>query len=1841
MSDLLNADSSQESTPPAAANQQPSFPRRLLKPPLVYFTIGIASALVAYGIFYFMLGEGGRPAVKVESFAPTDEVQPGTNFTIAFSKELVSDSLLNRQLDSAPITFNPPIPGKFQWTDKNKIRFYPEALLAPSTEYTAEISAAIAAGSGYTLRGEREFAFYTPRFRVNSAALNFEFTPESNETANLAASIEFNYQVDPEEAAKAIAIEYEDGGTIPFKLKTSAPANIMALVAEGAKRNKEQDKNIRLKIAGGLLCAGGNLGLEREYVQPITLPRQQDLVVERALPRVQTPTRGYIRIEFNLPVNLAKAKEFVIVDPAISYEIAAAHHYLDLQGNFSAGKSYQLAVREGLRAIDGSPLKRDFATTVTFHHEQIPPQVDFVGEGFYLTRSGNLNLGLSTINIDKVSLNVEKVFANNLVYLLNSTQLASGNGGYYYYDDEEGDGYYYRNAGYNLKALGKQIHATEIVTAKVANEEVVTPISVRDYLAGERLGIFKFTARDHENRWRTATKWVMATDMGLLAKKAGDDLWVWVNALADLKPVPNAEVQLLSQNNQLLITARTNNEGLAQLKGVAGYAKEFDPYLITASAGNDFCFLELQRRMIPTADFEVGGMPYLEHGYDVFLYTERGVYRPGETAHLAGIVRGENLTVPASFPVKLRVKGPDDKILEEQRATLNEQGAMQFKVSLPEQGLTGKYLALLIVGEDEEIGRTAFNVEDFIPDRMKVKLATDKDSYTVGETMKIDVEAVMLFGPPAAQRRAQTDIAIEAALFAPAKWKSFTFFDETKTFSKQNVELDDVTLDENGRYAYEFPIPPDYAPPSSLRGTVAATVFEPAGRGVSAYQSVTIHPYKTYVGLRKAQEGYAKPDEETKIEFIVLNPAGEPMAKRQVEVALYRVYWQSILKKGNDNFYRYVSERVEEQAQKFTVLSPAGPGSFMVVPKDYGSYRVSARDVESNATASISFYASGWGYVPWAMDHPDRIELDLDKPSYLPGEKALVQVRAPFSGKLLLTLEREKVLSYKVVTLAQNTATIEMPITEACKPNAYVSAHLIRSTEKLERNTPARAFGVVPIAINNEANHLVIELEAPEEIRPKTKLTVNFRVRGNLSATPYLTIAAVDEGICQLTDFQTPDPHAYFYSKKRLGVDSYDMYGLLLPEIPPLLLSSAGGDASRMKHLSPVSVKRVKPVAFWSGLVKANGDGSGSVSFDLPQFNGSLRLMAAAFANNNFGAAQKNIFVREPLVLTPTLPRFIASGDEFAVPVSVFNGTGAAATVNIKLGIQGPVKLTAPGNQSLKISNQSEGQIYFACKAETTMGKVTFNLSAGAGSVKTEMSEEVPLRPPVPFITLTGSGSLEENKPAKVTFPADWIPGTADFALSVSAFPAVNFAGSLQYLLVYPHGCVEQTTSKVFPLLYFNELARLAEPELFKRNSADYYIEEGITKLESMQQSSGVFSYWPYGGYINNWGSIYAAHFLVEARKAGYTVSDRCYNRLLTALQAYQRDFHENDSYSFQTAVYGSYVLALAGKPDKSMMFYLKNNARSQLTDYSQYQLAGAFALAGDLATARALLPNSLPAAAKEEYETGGNFNSSVRAQAIMLNILAEVDPTSPLVPRLVENLTKAAGKFGHWHTTQENAYAFLALGKILKKQVEADYSGSVSLTGKPVGPFGGKDESFSSKAWAGKQLNIEIKGKGTCYYYWRAEGIPSKLQIDEYDHDLRVRRRYLDRNGNPVSYDAFRQGDLLVAEITVEALNEDLDNVAIVDMLPAGFEIENPRLQSRAGIDWIGDENYKPLYMDIRDDRLVLFGNFARSESVKFYYGLSAVTQGKFILPPIRAEAMYAPSKASVASSGRVVVGQ
>ncbi len=1788
-----------------------------------------AACLIALLLVLGLTGCGARgPGVEVTDFQPDGEVERATNFTIVFSKDIVGDSLFSVPPGEAPVVFTPKIPGQFQWIGPDRLRFYPDVKLAPATRYTAEVLPRAVSPYGLVLKGERTFTFETPRLRLTSAYLTFEYNPATNKEAKLLATLEFNEQVAPDEVLRKVAIRYEDGQRIPFQVTMQGPSEVVTLEAPAVRRNQDERK-IELHVEQGLVGVGGNLGLAEAYTRPATLPGQESLKVAQLSAVRESASSQFLKVRFNLPVPASGIGAFVAIEPAVEVQAGSTHDYLTLRGPFEPDQTYQVTIRQGLPAIDGTKLAQDYRTAVTFRSEPIPPQLDFVGDGFYLSRRGALNLGLSTVNLDKVTVEIDKIYANNLVQVLNAYSLA------------EPDGYYYWNA--ELETLGRQVYREEMVVPVEVNEEVVTPIPIARYLGERRTGIFKVTARKTDERWEQASRWVVATDLGLMAKEAGEDLWIWVNSLTTLGALENVEVTLYSRNNQALATARTGEDGVAVFKDYLAFQDEFVPYVVTASLGEDLSFIELTRRRLETSDFDVGGLPYLENGFEAFLYNERGVYRPGEKAHLGAIVRGPGGLVPQPFPVRLRVTGPDGKLLDEQRARLNGQGGAAFTVEAPDYTLTGRYTAALLVGDNREIGRTAFSIEEFVPDRMKVRLETDRKVYRPGELVKIDVEGVTLFGPPAAGRRVQAKVEIEPLAFSPEGYRTYAFGDAERAFSKVEASLDETTLDDEGRVGFSYTIPNNLRPPAALRAVVEATVLEPGGRGVTAYSGAIVHPYATYVGLRQRNEGYAEPGKAFPVQFVVLDPEGRPVAGREVRVSLYRIYWNSIWRRQPDGRYRYVSEKNETLESQMTVASSADAGSFSVTPKDYGSYRLVAEDPATGAATVLSFYSSGWGYAAWAMDTPDRVELELDKALYRPGERAQVLVRAPFPGKLLLTVEREQIFDHFVVMMEENTATVTVPVSGQYKPNVYVSAHLIRSTDGLERDESARAFGVAPLQVDTGPNRLAVSLEAPGEMRPQNKLKVDFRVQG-AAGRPFVTVAAVDEGITQLTDFRTPDPHGYFFGKKRLEVQTYDLYGVLLPEVAPSVSSPAGDvEAARRRSVNPAAARRVKPVAFWSGLVETDAQGRGSVTFDVPQFNGTVRLMAVAYAGDRFGNAEQPVLVRDPIVMTPTLPRFLGSGDDFRVPVSVFNGTGSDAAFEVRLAADGPVTLKSAATQQVRVPAGREGQVTFDVTAQRALGKATFRLTTRGGGQATEDEVEVPVRPPVPFTTLGGNGSLRGGETATFRFPNAFLPATGDYELILSSFPAVRFAGSLQYLLGYPHGCLEQTTSRVFPLLAFKDVARLVEPALFERSSPDYFIEEGIAKLERMQMPSGAFAYWPGGGYSNDWSSIYAAHFLVEARKAGYVVADHVYDRMRYALGVIARDYVRSEPSSLARSAYAVYVLALAGKAEKSTQLYLKNNALAQMPLDARYHLAGSFALTGDQAAARAILPQEArPPVTLEARETGGTFYSPIRALAIMLDIMAEVDPGSPQVPYLVEELTKKA-QVGRWYTTQENAFAFLALGKILRTQGEAVYTGRFAVEGGQTATFDQTSQRFRSKEWAGKQVTLTLDGTGTGYYYWRAVGLPASLETESFDRDLIVRRRFLTERGQPLTdLTGLRQGDLVVAEISIRAPNERLENVAVVDLLPAGLEIENPRLQSRAGIDWIPEEPFQPDYVDIRDDRMVLYGDVnVRSDGKpwQFFYGLRVVTAGTFRLPPVRAEAMYAPLKASVSGSGRLVV--
>lgn len=1764
---------------------------------------------------------------SVKSFSTQSDDGGWVEFLITLSEPLIDASRLYTELPQQAVQLTPAVQGKIRWLGVDKIGFFPENALPPSVEYTVELSDALSPSADVVLVGQRKFTYVTKAFQVARAELKFQYDA-SLKKAKAVGSVAFNYPVKVADVKNALSILTADKVEIPYLLHAENTIAKTLTLEIGDVSSVLAARQLQVRVAAGFKCAGAETGLSSASVALFVVRAAEALTVNSAGVD-QGDEKLWIRLEFSSIIAVEALREHISIEPALPYRLVANNsNVLEIQADFKPRSDYIVRIQRGVASTNDALLKEDYAVTLSMPDRH--PRVRFVDNDFFLPRQGPLDFNLATVNVEQVTFGIVQVY---------------------------------------LSRLPRLIHTGVLDVSSRLNEEVITPLPLRDYLTDKHAGIFKVVVQSADKRTYENAQLFVMTDLGILAKSVGGELWVWIHSLTSLAPIPQATVQLMDELHQVRFTGETDSAGFVKVSIDAEELEESPP-LLTVTKGDDFSFITLDGQPISAGDFAFEGEPYLAEGYEAFLYTDRGIYRPGETVNLVGIIRGKNNEIPSFIATKIAFVGPPyGRTLRTFWEHTGTEGDCEVQLPLQTSAPTGIYAIQMSVA-GKEIGRISFQVEEFMPDRMKVALKTDSDNYALGDEIGVEVTVANLFGTPAVGRKVEASYMLEAMPYIPPDaWGSFHFADATRTFERQWGELGDATTGVDGKATYQFTLPDNLEPPALLKGVINATVQESGGRAVTASHQVAIHPYSHYVGIKPLSSGTGKPGEKMGFTYIVIDKAGNAAAGRTLQLTVSAISG---------------TQTTELTSQ--TLTSTIGESSFSFTPSVYGRHRIEIVDVASGAQTAMPFYVSEWAGVPWRVNAPDRLDITLDRNAYQPGDTAILHINAPFPGKLLLTVEREKILSYQTFTLKESSARLEIPVKQNYAPNVYLSAMLIRSVEALEKDAPARAFGIVPLKLDAERHRLTVEIDAPEQIRPNREVDIKFRVRGGHAEQPYrVSIAAVDEGVLQLINSQTPAPHTYFYRQRKLETGSYDFYtalnqadyfpigfiaslsDLMSLQLMRLQLNSQGLRKSRRVYSrvavtspsAPInSVMRVKPLSRWSGLMTTDRNGQGSVRFHIPQFNGTLRVTAVAFAGADYGSSSAQVVVREPLVLTPTFPRFLSGGDKMRVPVTVFNGTGADGEFTVTLQANGPVGLdvlpqeprslyaTNKAQKPLTVAAGTEGELFFDVAAHDAIGAATFELSATGNGESTRVAVQLPIRSAVPpVVTATGQGVVRAGEPAEFKLPANLREDSSEFMVTVSPFPALKFANGLRYLVQYPHGCLEQTTSRVFPLLYFSEVARLIEPTLAEDGKVADYINAGISKLESMITPYHDFAYWPGSTSVNNWSSIYAAHFLVEARKVGYEVATQVYNQMLEGVrqQAKQgRDLSaqdtEADRYRLAQAVYACYVLALAGQPERGVMNFLKDSGLGRLPDYSHVQLAGAFALSGDVKKAYATIPASIATAQIGERETSENFDSPIRAQAIMLDVLTAFTANHPAIPPLIESLSDAATGINGWGTTQENAFAFLALGKLLRKQHHQGYIGSLIRDGQHVADFDATGAQYTLSDWDGARVRLNVEGNGTCYYYWAASGIKRDTDIVEYGHGLRVNRRYFNQDGTAVK-NVFQQGELVVAEITVEALTNTLANVAVVDMLPAGFEIENPRLQSRAGVLESQTTNFRPDYLDIRDDRLVFFGYFRQQQARKFYYALRAVTPGTFTVPPIKAEAMYDPTKSAVAAGGTIRV--
>ncbi|WP_428668491.1 alpha-2-macroglobulin family protein [Runella sp.] len=1779
-----------------------------------------------------------------------DEINLAQNLVFTFNKDIVSASDLNSWESTKFVEFIPAVAGKFKWTAPNELIFSPASGFEPATEYRAELSKELAKKTiekRYDVSSE-EMAFHTPYLQLTEAETYWTKSRETGK-ALAKAKLHFNYAVNGNDVGGKLKVKSEEKSLASFVNQPQAAEIVTVSLNDAAADKNEQP--LELSLEKGLKVPNTAYTSKEDISLSGTLPSATTLEVKDVKTGFEN-NRGVVRVVTTQELQNVDLSTFYTIQPAVQTKAELTENGLIIRGDFNETDTYVLTLTDQMKGVLGAGLEEAVSKDLFFG--AMPASIAFVNKkAVYLSSKGARNVGVQIVNVPKVQVKIAKIYENNILqYLRNNRYEEYGylggddnwgpTGAYNYQEDE--------NQSYSDLMVDKTVETDNLPKVKGVS---ALNLGLPDAPNAFR-GIYLVSIQSKDEQYQRANKLVSLSDIGLIAKQGKDELWVFANSIKTAEPLDKLEISLISSNNQTVLTGKTDSKGVVKFEKLSEKAPNFSIAMVIAhtseaqSRDADFNYLLLEDTQVETSRFEVEGKRDNASGFEAFIYGDRDIYRPGETIHFNTVVRQQNWKSVGEVPLKIKVLLPNGKELKTYRQNTNGEGAVETSLALDKAAVTGGYSVEVYNANDVLLASKKLNIEEFMPDRIKVDAKTNQEFYKTGQAITLNATALNLFGPPASGRNYEMEFSLKRKAFFAANYKEY-FFDMPDNATKfENVVRQGVT-DDNGLAKEAFPLPAEYQDMGVLEGKIYVTVFDETGRPVNRLKRFDVFTQDVFYGVKMA-DNYVGLNAPVPIGLVAVDKDGKPKATAQAQVDVIRMDYQTVVEKQNEQL-RYTSKKREKVVYSNVVTFKNGLAEVRYVPTVSGEYEVRVRRSGSTGYSVINFYAYGWGSTSassFEVSNEGEVLMEFDKPSYKVGDKAKVLFKTPFVGKLLVTVERNKILEHTYLTTDNKSAEFSFSVGSDHLPNAFITATLIRPLDN--SNLPLTvAHGFASVKVEDDDTKLPVEIVAVEKSRSKTKQKIKIKTARNAQ----VTVAVVDEGILQIKNFQTPDIHGFFYQKRALEVNSHDLYPFLFPELSLASTSSVGGDGYDLeKRINPLSNGRVNLVAYWSGQLDAGLDGEAEFEVDIPQFSGDLRIMAVAYKDNGFGSGNKNMKVADPIVISTALPRFLSPDDELIVPVNITNTEKTSANVQVSLSVTGQLQSLQGKPQTLTIAPEKENRTAFVVKAAQAMGTGSVTVTVSNGKEKFVEKTELTIRPATSLLKTSQSGVIAGGSAGTVDLSGTgFIPSTVNSKLVVSRSPMVQYAKALDYLLGYPHGCIEQTISKAFPQLYFADIAKSIAPKTYvvKTGESDYNpnfnVQAAIQKIESMQLPSGAVSYWPAATEESAWGTAYATHFLIEAQRAGFEINQSALGRMLDYLTAktgspateYDYVYEEASGYTQVTiasrsSLYSLYALALGGKANRASMNYYKQN-QQLLTSDTRYLLAAAFKQIGDDRSYYALLPATL-AETRSTRQLSGSFASPIRNLALTLNTLIETDPSSLQIPTLARRLSQALNSTGYLNT-QEAAFSFLALGKLAKKNAGSTVTGKVSVNNKQIAAFDGKDLTLTATV-RNQKPQITTSGKGSLYWFAQSEGLNATGAYVEEDAGLHVRKQFLNRNGQPLT--TFRQNDLVVVKITLTSTDgSPVENVVVTDLLPAAFEIENPRLTEPRDIPWIQNPT-TPDHFDIRDDRINYYTT-ANNTAKTFYYMVRLITKGTFTLGPVSADAMYSGDFRSYSGGGKVKV--
>jgi uncharacterized protein YfaS (alpha-2-macroglobulin family) len=1793
-----------------------------------------------FGIFILLFScKGNKVEISGRNFQ--DEIAQQQNLTFTFSHDLVGDTLIDKWDSTHYIEFEPHIRGKFKWNAPNELSFSPDAGFAPSTDYVATATDELTKHAKTLAKEKQEkvsvssiepIKFHTPYLNLEGTDLYWVKNSEGG--TELRFNVNFNYRVNPTQLGNLLAMNI-DGKNVTAKVLSTEIASVVPVAVSQGNTNFDK-KPVQITVREGLKCAESSYTTPKALEFKTEAPDKSDFQIVQVLNEYEYE-KGVIHVYTNQSVEEGNLERHISFTPSANFTIERQDYGFDIKGNFKEG-NYDLVISKQLRGIFGGALKEEFTQVVVFG--EMKPTIAFTHKkSIYLSSKGSKNVGVRIINVPKISVKIFKVYENNINAFFNNYSYDYG-----YYDEyDSGPSYYFDEYS---SPFGDVVYEKEILTNTLPKGNGVHLLNLDFAQFDDFKGIYIVKVQSGDENYLQATQLVSISDIGFMVKETPDEVYVFANSILTAQPMAGVKVNVVSTNNQVLATSETDGEGVAKFTDIRKKYPKFSVGMITGTADKDFNYLLLSQNTVETSRYEVGGIRENPSGYQAFIYGDRNIYRPGETINLNTIIRDGQWKSAGTIPVKIKILLPNGKEFSTQKGTLSDQGAFSTSVKLPASAITGTYNAEVYTANDVLLTSRSMSIEEFIPDRIKVTVKTSKPFLKSGEELTTTATAVNLFGPPAANRNYEITFNLARKYFSAEKYPDYSFYPANEKTFRFEQDVRQGTTNAEGIAEEAFTVPSDFKDIGVLEGSIFTTVFDETGRPVNRVNRFDAFTQSVFYGL-KVSDSYVNTREPVQIPLIAVDKDGKALQNVKAHLQVIKLNWQTVLQKNDYGQLSYVSQKKEQVLTDRTITINGTSTNFSFVPNVSGEYEVRIMRPGSENYVAANLYAYGWGMTAntsFEVNKEGQITIETNKKTYQVGETVDVLMKTPFAGKVLVSVERNRIFEYYYVTTDKRSAKISIPVKAEHLPNMYISATLIKPLDDGAMPLTV-AHGYAAVTVEDPERKLPVEIAAAAQSRSQTQQTITIKTRPNTE----VTLAVVDEGILQLTGYKTPDPHGYFFQKRALEVNAYDLYPKLFPDLR-VSKSSVGGDGAGLeKRVNPLTNKRVKLVSFWSGKLTTDGSGEAKYTINVPQFSGDLRIMAVAYKDDAFGSANTNMKVADPVVISSSLPRFFSPGDQLEMPVTLSNTTKQAGSLTARVKVTGNLAVEGDASQTINVPANSEGRVNFTINAKDAVGagQVIVEVN-GLGGSYTEKND-ITIRPIQSLLKRNGSGVVAGG--AKTfNLTTDFIPSTTSGKLVVSRSPLVQFAENLDNLLWYPYGCVEQTTSTAFPQLYFADLSKTlskGKANATQVSVANYNVQEAINRLQGFQMYNGGLSYWPEGGSVNWWGTTYAAHFLIEAQRAGFQVSDTFLDKILSFLQqkVKQKEMEEYFYYTVSNVrqkkqiapkeiAYTLYVLALARRQDVPTMNYYKASKGLLALD-SRYLLAAAYQMLGDGASAKAVIPGSF-AGERSEQALGGSFYSYIRDEAISLNALIDTDPKNLQIPIMAKHLSEQM-KQQRYLNTQEQAFGLLALGKLAKQANAANVTGTVKAGSKTLGEVGAND-LIASTGIINQNISITPSGSGSLYYFWQAEGLTRSSDVKEEDSFLKVRKAFYDRFGNPVSGNAFKQNDMVVIKISLSTTDgSSVPNVVITDMLPAGFEIENPRISEVPEMTWARDVT-TPDYFDIRDDRINLFAT-ATGYVRNYYYVVRAVSTGTFRMGPVQADAMYNGEYHSINGAGQIKV--